>query len=39
MMMDLSYGPGISKQRVPYKEQNKSLLITALNCSSYIKAI
>lgn len=39
MMTDLSYEPEISKQRVPYKEQNKSLLITALNCSGYIKAI
>jgi len=39
MMMDLSYEARISKQRVPYKGQNKSLLITALNCSGYIKAI
>lgn len=39
MMMDLLYEPGISKQCVPYKEQNKFLLITALNCSGYIKAI
>lgn len=39
MMIDLSSEPRISKQYVPYKEQNKSLLITALNCSGYIKAI
>lgn len=30
---------GISKQCVPYKEQNKSLRITVLNCSGYIKAV
>lgn len=39
MMMDLLPNPGISKQCVPNKELNKSLLIIELNCSGYIKAI
>lgn len=38
MMIDLSHKPRISKHGVPYKELNKSLLISALNCGGSIKA-